>query len=214
VVGAGLSKLVSIGVVLLMVGTTGAMAFSQFTGSDTKIINSTAGFILYKENGHLIEMNQSKYGTMTVTGPNGVVHTANGQPPPTDGKLGSITSVSGDITYVVTVDNIAPGNWIEILFNITNLGTVSILPSFSGYSVSPQGTTITQLPKQSFSPNGVFTEGGGWVFSTTSIVPISTHSVHKVSSFFLYFGLASNTETSFTETSITFTLTIDITSVP
>ncbi|MBX8634970.1 MAG: hypothetical protein KIS30_03170 [Thermoplasmata archaeon] len=207
-----LTKLLSIAVICVFIGSTGALAFSQFVGTDVKTITSTAGYLSYKENGHLIEINESDAGTVTVTGPNGVVHTANGQPPGTDGKLGEILSVSNDIVYNVYVNNTAPGNWIEILFNITNEGSTPISVGFSGYAVSPSGATITKLSKSDFTRQGVFTPGGGWVFATTSIVPISPNSVHKVSSFFMYFGLASNTPLSFSQSTIVLTLTIDVSS--
>ena len=207
-----ITKLLSIAVICVFIGSTGALAFSQFVGTDVKTITSTAGYISYKENGHLIEINESKVGTVTVTGPNGVIHTANGQPPGTDGKLGILQSVSNEITYTVYVNNTAPGNWVEILFNITNEGSTPISVGFSGYTVSPSGATITQLSKIDFTEHGVFTPGGGWVFATTPIVPISLHSVHKVSSFFMYFGLASNTPLSFSQSTITLTLSIDVSS--
>ena len=209
-----LTKLLSIAVICVVIGSTGALAFSQFVGTDVKTITSTAGYLSYKENGHLIEINESDAGTVTVTGPNQVVHTANGQPPGTDGKLGEIQSVSNDIVYNVYVNNMAPGNWIEILFNITNEGSTPISVGFSGYTVSPKGATITMLSKGDFTKQGVFTpeSGGGWVFATTPIVPISPNSVHKVSSFFMYFGLASNTPVSFSQSTIVLTLTIDVSS--
>ena len=149
---------------------------------------------------------------MTVTGPNGVVRVANGQPPGTGGILCKIQSVSNDIVYNVYVNNTAPGNWIEILFNITNEGSTPISVGFSGYTVSPSGATITKLSKSDFTEHGVFTPGGGWVFATTSIVPKGENSVHKVSSFFMYFGLASNTPLSFSQSTIVLTLTIDVSS--
>ena len=205
-------KILSITIMCLFIGSTGALAFSQFSGVDHKIINASAGFMSYMENGHLIQINESEDGILSVTGPNGVIHTANGRPPGTDGKLGILQSVSNEITYNVYVNNTAPGNWVEILFNITNEGSTPISVGFSGYTVSPSGATITQLSKIDFTEHGVFTPGGGWVFATTPIVPISLHSVHKVSSFFMYFGLASNTPLSFSQSTITLTLSIDVSS--
>ena len=122
---------------------------------------------------------------MTVTGPNGVVRVANGQPPGTGGILCKIQSVSNDIIYNVYENYTAPGNWIEILFNISKEGSTSISFGFSEYTVSPSGTTITMLPKGDFTKQGVFTAGpgGGWVFAITPVVPISPNSIHKISSF-------------------------------
>ena len=201
-------------VICLFMGSTGALAFSQFSGTDSKIINASAGYLSYKENGHLIQINESEEGVLTVTGPNGIVHTANGMPAGSDGKLGQLYSDSNNIVYNVYVNNTLPGNWVEILFNITNEGTAPISVSFSGYTVSPSGATITQLAKHDFTEHGVYTpsSAGGWVFANTSLVPMSSHSVHKVSSFFLYFGMASNTPSGFSQDSIVFTLTLDVSS--
>ena len=205
-------KVIALMIICLFIGSTGAFAFSQFSGVDQKIINASAGFMSYKENGHLIQINESEGDFLSVTGPNGITHFANGQPQGTDGKLGEILSVSNEITYNVYVNNTAPGNWIEILFNITNEGSTPISVGFSGYTVSPSGATITKLSKSDFTEHGVFTPGGGWVFATTSIVPKGENSVHKVSSFFMYFGLASNTPVSFSQSTIVLTLTIDVSS--
>ncbi|MBX8638524.1 MAG: M73 family metallopeptidase, partial [Thermoplasmata archaeon] len=122
-------KILALAMIPLLIGLSGAMAFSQFTGTDSKSITATAGTFSMTEGAAVSRYYASSGSMMTVGGPVEDGHAAvTWSPASSSDSLGTSTLVAGEssMTYDITVSNIAPGEWVNVTFTLTNTGSLAI----------------------------------------------------------------------------------------
>ncbi len=168
----------------LLIGLSGAMAFSQFTGTDSKSITATAGTFSMTEGASVSSFYASSGSMMTVIGP-----VENSQAAVTwtplshSDTLGVSTLGVGEssMTYDITVSNIAPGEWVNVTFTLTNTGSLAItlLPGMltsaqsNGAGDAVLGSITNDSALSTSFVNGVALSGSGWAYSVFGLYPTS-----------------------------------------
>jgi len=214
-------KILALAMVPLLIGLSGAMAFSQFTGTDNKVINATAGNLQFSEGAEINSVAFDPGSLLYVAGP-GTSYGA-GQPNPFGGSmdLGTLASSgsSDSMTYTINAGGFTPGDWIGIQFTLTNTGnvpfTATIASGFPAVTVSPSGLTSTVVTMSSF-PAGSDAIGNTWLYldNTASTFGsglfMPTSGVSSVVTFNVYIGLGNGAGNNYQGSSFTYSLTIDV----
>lgn len=167
-------KILALAMVPLLIGLSGAMAFSQFTGTDVKTINASAGTFSMTESAAVVGYYASSGSQLTVVG-----SVESGQsavtwtPSSTSNELGTVSLSAGEssMTYTITISNLAPAEWVNITFTIVNTGSLSVTlsPGTPSTGVSPTSVgPATVVPASDFMTTGtpLSSSVSGWVYST------------------------------------------------
>jgi hypothetical protein len=202
-------KLLVMALVPVLVVMSGALAFSAFTGTVTTNVTASSASFSLTEAGNVALYNATNT-RVTITGPNGVSMTSTGVAPLE--QLGTIQAVSGasDATFYVGVNNLAPGDYVSLVFAINNTGSSAV--NLGAMSFSTVGTGWVPA---TFSPTSgvVATSSGasGFAYSLPSVYGIypgnayTTKAVSEPSGvlapggtavFYFLIGLTSNAPSS------------------
>ncbi|MBX8634969.1 MAG: hypothetical protein KIS30_03175 [Thermoplasmata archaeon] len=219
-------KILALAMIPLLIGLSGAMAFSQFTGTDSKAITATAGTFSMTEGAAVSSYYVSSGSMMTVGGPVEDGHAAVTWTPSSDsGKLGTSTLAVGEssMTYDITVSNIAPGEWVNVTFTLTNTGSLAItlLPGMltSAQSSGVGGAALGAITNDSASStsfvNGVALSGSGWAYSVFGLYPTSPTvltptGASSVTTFTVSIGLGDSASNSYETSSFTVAVSISL----
>ena len=212
----------------VLVVMSGALAFSAFTGTVTTDVTASSATFSLSEAGNVALYNATNT-VVTITGPNGVGMTAAGVAPLE--QLGTISAVSGssEATFSVSVNNLAPGDFVSRIFAINNTGSSAVnlgAMSFSGVGSlwvpatfsSTNGVVATTSGDAGFAYGGLseyaIYPGNAYISGTTSsYVPSGILAPGGTAVFWFYVGLTSNAGNNYVgQTSGTLTLTASVTS--
>ncbi len=199
----------------VLVVMSGAIAFSAFSGSIDTGVSASAGTLSFNENATLVQAYASNT-QMTVTGANGMLNTVGGAAPTVSvypvGLGWASPSAGLSISYTANVANMAPGNWVEIQFYLTNNGTTGFI--LNGAPVLAQNAAgaaasnnVTLAPSLSdFGATGVSSGTAGFVYYLTS-TPTTTSSIDSGHNFVydLYIGLDNSSGNYWQGASFSFT---------
>ena len=216
-------KILALAMVPLLIGLSGAMAFSQFTGTDAKQITATAGTFSMTEGAAVSSFYASSGSMMTVTGPVENSHSSvTWGPTSTKDTLGTSTLAVGEssMTYDITVSNLAPGEWVNITFLLTNTGSLSITmsPSMltSAQSTGVDGAALGAITNDSASlmsfVNNVPLSGEGWAYGVSGLyqnIP-SVLTPSSESAFTLSIGLGNSAPNIYETSSFTVSVSISL----
>ncbi|EQB71905.1 MAG: hypothetical protein AMDU1_APLC00016G0010 [Thermoplasmatales archaeon A-plasma] len=219
-------KLLVMALVPVLVVMSGALAFSAFTGTVTTDVTASSATFSLSEAGNVALYNATNT-VVTITGANGVGMTTAGVAPLE--QLGTISAVSGssEATFSVSVNNLAPGDFVSLIFAINNTGTSAVNLGAMSFS----GVGSLWVPATFSSTNGVVatTSGdAGFAYGGLSEYAIYPGNAYTTSStyepsgilapggtavFWFYVGLTSNAGNNYVgQTSGTLTLTASVTS--
>ena len=216
-------KLLVMALVPVLVVMSGALAFSAFTGTVTTNVTATSATFSLTEAGNVALYNATNT-VVTIDGINGASMTTAGVAPLE--QLGTITAVSGgvDLSFSVSVNNLAPGDFVSMVFAINNTGTSAV--NLGTMSVTPNGWNLGTFS----ASTGVIGDNGatGFVYSNPSVYGIYPGNAYKTTAtsatsgillpggtavFYFYVGLTSNAGNNYAgQTSGTLTLTASVTS--
>ena len=219
-------KLLVMALVPVLVVMSGALAFSAFTGTVTTNVTANAASFSLTEAGNVAVYNATNT-VVTITGEQSTSMTSAGVAPLE--QLGTINAVSGatDASFSVSVGNLAPGDYVTLIFAINNTGSSAV--NLGAMSFSTVGTGWVPA---SFSPTSgvVATSSGasGFAYGGLSEYAIYPGNAYTTSSnyestgvllpggtavFWFNVGLTSNAPSSDAGlTSGTLTLTASVTS--
>ena len=217
-------KILALAMVPLLIGLSGAMAFSQFTGTDSKQIAATAGTFSMTEGATVSNYYASSGSMMTVGGP-----VEDGQaavtwsPSSSTNTLGTSTLAAGEsaMTYDITVSNLAPGEWVSITFLLSNTGSLAITLSPStltsgqsgGYTdYGALGAFTNDSASSTSFVNGVALSGSGWAYSVFGLYPTSPTVLTPSSTTFftLSVGLGDSAGNNYESSSFTVSVSISL----
>ncbi len=217
-------KIIALAMIPLLIGLSGAMAFSQFTGSDQKVIAAGAGTVEFAESGQISAAYLVNNSIMSIQGPNGSA--LSGAAIAGGAALGNVSSHGASASYMVSVSNMNAGEWVEITFTITNMGTLPLVVSLANQTnvtaakqSGIQAEQVTGAPASVFTANGAM--GSTWLYandatalSSAAGVSLST-SGHEGAggaySFDVWVGLG-DAAVSYAGSHFTYTLNINISS--
>ena len=223
-------KLLVMALVPVLVVMSGALAFSAFTGTVTTNVTANAASFSLTEAGNVAVYNATNT-VVTITGEQSTSMTSAGVAPLE--QLGTIQAVSGasDASFSVGVNNLAPGDYVSLIFAINNTGTSAV--NLGAMSISGVGTGSDWVQATFSSTNGVVatTSGAsGFAYSLPSVYGIYSGNAYLKSTtvtsapsgvlmpggtavFYIFIGLTSNAPSSDAGlTSGTLTLTASVTS--
>ena len=215
-------KILALAMVPLLIGLSGAVAFSQFTGSDNKVINATAGTLQFTESAEITSVAIDPSSMLYVAGPS-YVYGAGYTPFGGAMDLGSMVSSSGSntMTYTINAGRLTPGDWFSVQFTLANTGSVPFLASVSGSgaTVSVRPNSLSALPASiSNFPTGSDALGSTWLYldNTASVFPGSglfmpTSGASSVVTFNVYIGLGNSADNTYQSSTFTDSLTITFT---
>ena len=220
-------KILALAMIPLLIGLSGAMAFSQFTGTDSKVITATAGTFSMTEGASVSSFYASSGSMMTVSGPveNSQSSVVTWTPSSSTNTLGMSTLAAGEsaMTYDITVSNIAPGEWVNVTFTLTNTGSLAItlLPGMltSAQSSGVGGAALGLITNDSASStsfvNGVALSGSGWAYSVFGLYPTSPTvlaptGASSVTTFTVSIGLGDSASNSYETSSFTVAVSISL----
>ena len=204
-------KLLVMALVPVLVVMSGALAFSAFTGTVTTNVTANAASFSLTEAGNVAVYNATNT-VVTITGEQSTSMTSAGVAPLE--QLGTIQAVSGasDASFSVGVNNLAPGDYVSLIFAINNTGTSAV--NLGAMSISGVGTGSDWVQATFSSTNGVVatTSGAsGFAYSLPSVYGIypgnayTTKAVSEPSGvlapggtavFYFLIGLTSNAPSS------------------
>ena len=221
-------KLLVMALVPVLVVMSGALAFSAFTGTVTTNVTATSATFSLSEAGNVAVYNATNT-VVSITGPNGVAMTTTGVAPLE--QLGTITAVNGasDAIFSVSVNNLAPGDFVSLIFAINNTGTSAVnlgAMSFSGVGANWMAATFSSTNGVVATTSGAagFAYGGlsdyaiypGNAYkpgTSSSYVPSGVLAPGGTAIFWFFVGLTSNAGNNYAGmTSRTLTLTASVTS--
>ena len=166
-------KILALAMVPLLIGLSGAMAFSQFTGTDVKTITASAGTFSMTESAAVAGYYASSPSQLSVVG-----SVESGQsavtwtPSSSSNELGTVALSAGEssMTYTITISNIAPSEWVNITFALVNTGSLSVTlsPGTAATGVSPSNLgPASVVPASDFMTTGtpLSPSVSGWVYS-------------------------------------------------
>ncbi len=214
-------KILALAMVPLLIGLSGAVAFSQFTGSDNKVINATAGTLQFTESAEITSVAMDPSSMLSVAGPS-ATYGAGGTPFSGGAMdLGSMVSSSGTntMTYTISASGLAPGDWFAVQFTLANTGSVPFLATVPGggatvsvnpNSLSSQAAALTQFPSGSDATGStwLYLDNTATAFGSGLFMPTSGGS--SVVTFNVYIGLGNNAGNSYEGSTFTYSLTITV----
>ncbi len=219
-------KLLVMALVPVLVVMSGALAFSAFTGTVTTNVTASSASFTLTEAGNVGVYNATNT-VVTITGEQGTSMTSAGVAPLE--QLGTITAVNGasEATFSVSVNNLAPGDYVSLIFAINNTGSSAVnlgAMSFSGVgsgwtpatfsptsgvvatSSGASGFAYGGLSEYAIYPGNAYTTSS--TYESTGILPAGGTAV-----FWFFVGLTSNAPSSDAGlTSGTLTLTASVAS--
>ncbi len=220
-------KILALAMVPLLIGLSGALAFSQFSGTDNKVINATAGTLQFTESAEISAYSIDAGSQLAVAGPSAGY--GYGQSNPLGGSmdLGILASGSSSdsMTYTIAAAGLSPGDWVEITYTLTNTGSVAFSASVAsgspsvtvtGGSGSPAATAVGAQSVSMTFPSGSDATGNTWLYSdmTAATFPISLFpppSTSNVVTFNVYIGLGNGVGNGYQLSTMSYSLTIDVT---
>ena len=220
-------KLLVMALVPVLVVMSGALAFSAFTGTVTTNVTASSATFSLSEAGNVVLYNATNTA-VSITGTNGVAMTTAGVTPLE--QLGTINAVNKvtDATFSVSVANLAPGDFVTLIFAINNTGTSAVnlgAMSFSGVGANWVTATFSTtngvigtdgaagfayggLSDYAIYPGNAYTTG-----TTSSYVPSGVLAPGGTAVFWFSVGLTSNAGNNYAGMSSgTLTLTASVTS--
>ena len=214
-------KILALAMIPLLIGLSGAMAFSQFTGTDNKVINASAGTLQFTESAEINGVAVDPGSMLYVAGP-GYSYGA-GQSNAFGGTMELGTQVSSgssdSMTYTINAGGFTPGDWIGIQFTLENTGSVPFTATVAGGSatvtVSPATLQSTVTTITSF-PAGSDATGSTWLYldNTATVFPggllMPTSGGSSMVTLNVYIGLGNGAGNSYQGSSFTYSLTIDV----
>jgi hypothetical protein len=192
-------KVLVLALVPILIGMSGALAFSAWTGSDTKNITATAGTFSFSEGGMVTNFETDGINNIYIfSGPN----------PATDSS--SFTEVSSGLTlstlsdtivnnvetisYYVAVQNLTPGEWVELNFSLSNTGNVAF--SATGSVLSHIGGSMGSA--SSFENGELLnTNTEGFIFASQNLPSSTIVSAGGTIYFNVYVGLDASSSLSY-----------------
>ncbi len=221
-------KLLVMALVPVLVVMSGALAFSAFTGTVTTNVTASSATFSLSEAGNVAFYNATNT-VVSITGPNGVPMTAAGVKPLE--QLGTINAVNGasEASFSVSVANLAPGDFVQLIFAINNTGSSAINLGAMSFSTvgngwtpatfsSTSGVVATTSGASGFAYGGLseyaLYDGSAYKSGTyTGYSPSGTLVPGGTAVFWFYVGLTSNAPASDAGlVSGTLTLTASVTS--
>ena len=224
----------ALAIVPILIGMTGVFAFSTYTGTVTTVLNGTDASLSVSEAANVLVINATNT-IVSVSGPSGTVitqanvHTYAVAPLESLGTIAS-SGNSATLTYTLSIQNLAPGNYVGVIFAVNNTGSsaLNLAPLMS----TPAGTNGYPILLSKFSPTtGVVatstpSTNNYWGYSQSdyAIYPgnaYTTQSIYVPSGvlpaggtavYWIYFGLASSANNDMAGQSVMLTLTIGLTS--
>lgn len=196
----------------VLVVMSGALAFSAFSGTATTNVQATAGYLSWE---------QSITGTYTYQHNTAVKNNSASAPHVFTPKTGP-----NDTNMMLTVSNLAPGNWI--VFNITVMNTGSVGLMLSGASITtmelnatgvntPTNTLLntsvaaTGLPSTFMYGNSL--SGTGYYYGVTEVPSGSIDNGGSVT-YQIFLGLGSSSGNAYQESSFMLNVGVSVTSDP
>ena len=196
----------------VLVVMSGALAFSAFSGTATTNVQATAGYLSWE---------QSITGTYTYQHNTAVKNNSASAPNVVTPKTGP-----NDTNMMLTVSNLAPGNWI--VFNITVMNTGSVGLMLSGASITtmelnatgvntPTNTLVnasvaaTDLPSTFMYGNSLY--GTGYYYGVTEVPSGSIDNGGSVT-YQIFLGLGSSSGNAYQESSFMLNVGVSVTSDP
>ena len=219
-------KILALAMVPLLIGLSGAVAFSQFTGSDNKVINATAGTLQFTESAEITNVAPDSNSMMYVAGPSTTYGPGAGQTAFSNSamELGSMVSSTGSntMTYTISAGSLTPGDWFSVQFTLTNTGSVPFSASVpnSGASVTvSSGVSVVQASSTSSFPSGTDALGSTWLYLDDTATTIGsghfmpTTGGSSVVTFDVYIGLGRDAGNAYQGSTLTYSLTITVTTI-
>ena len=214
-------KILALAMIPLLIGLSGAMAFSQFTGTDNKVINATAGTLQFTEGAEITSVAFDPGSLLYVAGP-GASYGAS-QPNTFGGvmDLGTLVSSgpSDSMTYTINAGGFTPGDWIGIQFTLANTGNVpfkaTVASGSPAITVSPVTLSYSVVTMTSFPSNSDAT-GSSWLYLDSTATAFGSGLLMPTTgpsssvSFNVYIGLGNGAGNSYQGSSFTYSLTIDV----
>ncbi len=207
----------------VLVVMSGSLAFSAFQGSITTNVNTTAGVLSFSQDLSLIGSDATNTAVTVSCSETGNQVTVGGPSPgsmPFD--LGTVSSSSSSISQTVEVTNFAPLDYVIIEVTITNTGTVGMTVGW------PQIVSNPTVPSWEIVNNSVYwgPTNLGWLegvpgfcyayynFAPTSTPPV-TLAPGDSATYYLSIALGSyGNQNSLQDSTLSLTLTTDVTSSP
>ena len=193
----------------VLVVMSGALAFSAFSGTATTNVSATAGYLSWE---------QSITSTYTYEHNTAVANNSASVPHVSTPKTGP-----NDTDMMLTVSNLAPGNWI--VFNITVMNTGSVGLELSGATITTMelnatgvNTNLNGLVNSTASSSSTFTYGSalsgtGYIYYVTE-VPSGSIDNGGSTMYHIFLGLGSGSGNNYQESSFTLNVGITVTSDP
>ena len=191
----------------VLVVMSGALAFSAFSGTATTNVSATAGYLSWEQT---ISSNYTYHNNTKVTSsyPSMGVSTHKTGPNATDMEI--------------SVNNLAPGNWVEFNVTITNTGSVGLMLSgatittteLNGTTMQRDSTALTNDTMASTSfMYGQALGGTGYLYNVTE-VPSGSIDNGGTATYQIFLGLGSDSGNAYQESMFTLNVGIIVTSDP
>lgn len=221
-------KLLAMVMVPILITMSGALAFSAFTGTLTTNVSANSGDFQLTEAANIADYNATNT-VVSVAGPGGSM-TAAGMAPLE--QLGTAYLTSGMLTLSISITNLAPGDWVDLIFAVNNTGTVGAFlgtpmvsaPGWYTASFGASGVYNKSMDQGFAYANGSNSNGAlayfiytGNAYTTSSTGPATSGvlSAGATAVFWLNFGLTSGANNAFSgASSETLTITIPVSSAP
>ena len=224
----------ALAIVPILIGMTGVFAFSAYTGTVTTVLNGTDATISVTEAANVALINATST-IVSVTGPSRIaitqanVNTYAVEPLESLGTIAS-SGNSATLTYKLSIQNLAPGNYVSVVFAVNNTGSsaVNLAPLMStpagtnGYPIylssfsSTAGVVATSAPATNnywgYTHDYYAIYPGNAYTTQSSYVPSGVLPAGGTAVYYIYFGLASSANNDMAGQSVMLTLTIGLTS--
>jgi hypothetical protein len=186
----------------VLVVISGALAFSAFSGTATTNVSATAGYLSWDqsitstytfEHNTAVSNNSSNVGT---------VHT------PTSGKNAT--------NMILSVSNLAPGNWVVFNITIKNTGSVGfILTQYSPSVIFPSSPAIGLAVNGEFA-NFSYGHPISGHYLKINVTEVQSGSIDpgQSASYQVFIGLGQSTGNAYQGSSVTLRIPIIVTSDP
>lgn len=202
----------------VLVVISGALAFSAFSGTATTNVSATAGYLSWE---------QSITSTYTYHDNTAVTNNSKSVASVSTPKMGPNAT-----DMMLTVSNLAPGNWIVFNITVTNTGSVGLMLSGSTITTMELNATGGNTPKNGLVNASISTSdfmyghalnptsttsttapGVGYYYAVTEVPSGSIDSGHTVT-YQIFLGLGQNSGNAYQESSFMLNVGITVTSDP